>query len=106
MLSDVDCPYCGKGQDICHDDGFGYEEGELHQQSCVNCDKDFGFYTSISFDYEAQKVECFNGVECEWKETQRTVVEGAYDITHFRCVYCDRSKMVRNDVKKTHQSWR
>lgn len=27
---DVECPYCGKGLDIDHEDGYGYEEGVTH----------------------------------------------------------------------------
>jgi len=29
-MDDVDCPYCGESQEICHDDGFGYSEDEDH----------------------------------------------------------------------------
>ena len=28
--SDIECPYCGKGQDVCHDDGFGNAEDVAH----------------------------------------------------------------------------
>ena len=54
-MSDVKCPYCGKDQEINHDDGYGYEEDEIHQQQCVSCDKTFKFTTSTSYSYE---VEC------------------------------------------------
>ena len=46
---DVKCPYCNKGQDINHDDGFGYEEDAIHEQDCISCSKIFAFTTSISF---------------------------------------------------------
>ncbi len=26
-MKDINCPYCDAELDICHDDGFGYEEG-------------------------------------------------------------------------------
>lgn len=60
-MSDVDCPYCEKPQEICHDDGYGYEEGVDHSQECVDCGKTFCFTTSISFNYEAEKAPCLNG---------------------------------------------
>ena len=59
-MNDITCPYCGAEQDINHDDGYGYEEGVLHQQNCVECDKIFGFETSISFYYEATATPCLN----------------------------------------------
>lgn len=51
-MSDVKCPYCDAEQEINHDDGYGYEEGEEHEQHCYNCEKEFKFTTSISFNYE------------------------------------------------------
>jgi hypothetical protein len=60
-MNDIECPYCGAGQDICHDDGFGYEEDLRHEQECGSCGKTFVFTTSISFYYEAAKADCLNG---------------------------------------------
>lgn len=51
-MSDVQCPYCGTEQEINHDDGYGYDEGTEHEQSCPTCNRDFKFTTSISFSYE------------------------------------------------------
>lgn len=59
--SDLDCPYCGEGLEICHDDGFGYEEGRRHEMECYKCGKSFVFTTSISFYYEPEKADCLNG---------------------------------------------
>ncbi len=50
IQSDVKCPYCGADQEINHDDGYGYEEGEEHEQECV-CGEVFIFTTSISYTY-------------------------------------------------------
>jgi len=50
-MSDVKCPHCGKEQEINHDDGYGYDEGERHSQHC-SCGKEFGFTTSIMYCYE------------------------------------------------------
>ena len=51
-MSDVKCPYCGLEQSINHDDGYGYEENEDHEQTCKKCDKPFIFTTTISFSYD------------------------------------------------------
>lgn len=67
MSKDVNCPYCDNPQDINHDDGYGYEEGQLHQQQCHKCDKTFTFTTSISFYYETYESECLNEGQHIWK---------------------------------------
>ena len=58
---DLECPYCGAGQEVCHDDGFGYSEDERHEQECSECEKTFVFTTSIHYYYEAEKADCLNG---------------------------------------------
>jgi len=69
MTHDIECPYCGEGLDINHDDGQGYEEGINHQQQCIHCDKNFTFTTTITFSYEAEKADCLNDGEHIWKPT-------------------------------------
>jgi len=61
MTYDVECPYCGEGQEINHDDGYGYEEDRLHEQGCGDCDKTFTFTTGIIYVYHSFKAECLNG---------------------------------------------
>lgn len=51
-MSDVTCPYCKTEQEICHDDGYGYDDGEYFEQECVECDREFKFTTSITFSYQ------------------------------------------------------
>ncbi len=67
MSKDVECPYCGKEQEINHDDGYGYEEDGVFQQECPYCDKIFVFTTSISFYYDVEKAPCLNGSEHDWR---------------------------------------
>jgi hypothetical protein len=62
-MNDVECPYCGAEQEICHDDGYGYEEGIAHQQECGDCCMTFVFLTSIRFYYRVEKADCLNGGE-------------------------------------------
>ena len=64
---DLECPYCETELEICHDDGFGYEEGVKHQMECWRCEKSFVFETSISFDYDPEKADCLNDGNHEWK---------------------------------------
>lgn len=61
IYDDLECPYCGHGQNICHDDGFGYDESSAHEMECYECEKTFVFHTSISFDYSPYKAPCLNG---------------------------------------------
>jgi hypothetical protein len=68
-MHDVECPYCGKGVEINHDDGYGYDESKTHNQECSHCDKTFAYSTLISFDYDAWKADCLNGGEHKWKKT-------------------------------------
>ena len=62
-MSDVECPYCGAGQEICHDDGFGYDEDSAHEMECGGCEKTFVFTTSIMFSYTPYKADCLNGAD-------------------------------------------
>lgn len=52
-MSDVNCPYCKADQEICHDDGYGYEDGGEFEQDCGDCGKTFKYTTQISFYYKA-----------------------------------------------------
>jgi hypothetical protein len=82
---DLECPYCEKELEVCHDDGFGYEEGVKHQMECGHCDKQFVFETSISFYYEPEKADCLNGNEHNYEKT-RTYPE---EFSEMQCTMCD-----------------
>jgi hypothetical protein len=69
MNVDVNCPYCDAGMEICHDDGFGYKEGVLHQQECFKCGKTFTFETSIIFHYTEHKADCLNDGNHDYQPT-------------------------------------
>jgi len=91
-MSDIKCPYCKQEQEVCHDDGFGYEEDVLHEIECCRCEKRFIFTTSISYYYSSQRADCLNGsphkfspthtfpkaftrMDCEWCGTSRELTE-------------------------------
>ena len=82
------CPYCDTEVEINHDDGYGYAEAEVYQQTCDSCDKTFVFTTSIHFHYSAKKVSCLNGGDHDYKETM--TVPRRY--TKLRCTMCDDEK--------------
>lgn len=93
-MSDVECPYCGEGQEICHDDGEGYEEGTFHQQQC-GCEKTFCYTTSMLLMYESSKAPCQNGGEHAWEPTSTTPKR----CTRMRCKYCDEERPLTADER-------
>ena len=84
-MKDMECPYCGADQDVCHDDGAGYSEDQRHEQNCWNCDKTFVFSTFISFSYTPHKADCLNGSPHNLKMSSTFPKEHAM----MRCRDCD-----------------
>lgn len=96
-MKDVECPYCGHEQNIDHGDGYGYEEDEIHDQECSECEKSFGFYTHISFSYDPIKVPCFNGADHGWVAKQSHDWGDGTTSVFYRCEHCDTTK--REEIK-------
>lgn len=96
---DIECPYCAKGQEINHDDGYGYEEGVTHQQQCVECYKYFTYTTAISFSYDAQKADCLNEGEHHWTPT---ITQPKY-FTKMRCTMCDEERTPTEQERIDHE---
>lgn len=97
-MEDVRCPYCETGQEINHDDGYGFTEDEIHEQQCGNCHKTFGFTTSISFYHEAVELPCANGGEHSFKPT----MTAPKMFTKMRCKYCEIKRPPTEEEKKEH----
>ena len=94
---DLECPYCEKELDICHDDGFGYAEGIKHQYECPHCGKSFVFETSISIYYEPQKADCLNGGSHDYQLTHTYPKE----FSKMKCSMCgDEREMSEDDLIK------
>jgi uncharacterized Zn-finger protein len=87
MREDVECPYCGKFNEINHDDGYGYEENQTYEQECEFCGQTFVYTTSISFHYHAEQAPCKNGGEHDWQPIRGFPEE--YFEYKKRCSYCD-----------------
>ena len=94
----VECPYCGEGNDICHDDGEGYDEDVLHRQECRHCDKTFVFNTRIIYSYEAARADCLNGADHRWTLTKTRPLF----FTKMRCSVCDESRKPTAEEKAAH----
>ena len=60
-MSDIECPYCKAENNVCHDDGQGYEEDRRHEMECSHCGNGFVFMTSVLYLYTPYKADCLNG---------------------------------------------
>jgi len=87
-MSEIECPYCGHEQEVCHDDGENYEEGKANEMECYECEKYFVFYTTFSVDYESKKAECLNGEGHTYKPTHTHPRERS----RMRCDQCDKER--------------
>lgn len=89
MRKDVECPYCDSWQEICHEDGYGYQENEDYEQECSECGNIFMFTTSILFCYEARAAHCLNGDAPHQYEITETYPP---EFATMRCTICGKEK--------------
>lgn len=94
-MTDLNCPYCDAGLEVCHDDGFGYAEDELHQMECRMCGKAFVFTTAILYHYSAEKADCLNGAPHEYERTHTYPKEFA----KMRCTMCGDERPMTEEEK-------
>lgn len=97
-MNDINCPYCDAELDICHDDGFGYAEGEKHQMECDKCNKTFVFETSISFYYEPEKADCLNDGNHDYKLSH--TIPNAFST--MVCSMCDDKRELTEEERIKH----
>jgi hypothetical protein len=95
-MSDINCPYCDAELYVCHDDGYGYEENVNHQMECHKCEKSFVFQTSISFYYEAERADCLNDGNHNWKKNH---TQPSY-FTKMECSMCGETREPTADERK------
>lgn len=95
---DVECPYCEKGQEINHDDGYGYAEGEVFEQQCGDCGMVYTYTTNISFSYDAEKAPCKNGEPHDLQPIRGAPAE--YFVGKKRCSVCQEDIMVDRKAHK------
>ena len=89
-MSDVTCPYCGAEQEINHDDGYGYEEGEEFEQECGSCEETFRLTTTIWFHYD---------VECQEEDHDMSPVGKKFP-NFFGCSRCSFVELRRDHQDK------
>ena len=85
---DTNCPYCDADIEINHDDGYGYEEDVLNEQTCEECNKTFTYTTSILYCYETEKAECLNGGSHKYEKTHTFPIE----YSKMRCETCSKER--------------
>ncbi len=95
-MNDIKCPYCEEWQEINHDDGYGYEEGEIYQQQCSVCEKNFTYTTGIIYVYEAEKADCLNDGEHDYQLTHTFPKE----FSKMRCTMCDDERPLTKEEKE------
>ena len=93
-MNDIECPYCDAPNEVCHDDGQGYEEGKAHEMQCCECKKYFVFHTSVSFYYSPEKADCLNGTPHRYSEWRRLWDNKAFAemLENRRCRDCDHTE--------------
>lgn len=94
---DVNCPYCNAEQEINHDDGFSYEEYIKHKMQCSECEKQFVFTTSIMYNYDAEKADCLNDGNHEYKLSHTFPSQ----FSKMRCEYCDDERELTDEERTT-----
>lgn len=94
----VKCPYCGKEDEINHEDGYGYEEEVIHTQECSHCGKTYRYLTTINFYYDVDKCDCLNeGGHHNW--FPQTVYPKS--CTRMECSICGETrKPTEEEIKK------
>ena len=92
-MSVAECPYCNADVEICHDDGYGYEEDRPHSQYCDSCGKTFAYFTSIHFSYETKKAACLNNGPHKYRKRKQYGSDGVREFK--QCDLCEhRTKPV------------
>ena len=95
-MSDLTCPYCGNEQDIDISYDYGSEEGIAYEITCDACDKDFVFYTTITYSYQSHAAECLNTGVHNYQSTITYPVE----YTTMQCVDCDATRPCTEEEMK------
>ncbi len=96
-MKDTNCPYCNKEIEINHDDGYGYEDGEVFQQECSYCYKNFTYTTSTHFYYSPEKAPCLNGEPHSWKDI--IGYPAGFQKNRHHCKNCDEIELKDSSLR-------
>ena len=97
-MSDMNCPYCGSDQEVCHDDGHGYAEDVRHEHTCKECEKTFVFTTMIVLYYTPHKADCLNGAPHKLKMSSTWPRQ----YSKMCCIHCDYERKPTDDEQAAH----
>lgn len=85
MKEKVECPYCGEDINVDTDDW--YDEDEVYEHQCEECGKYCMVCASISWSYDAEKLDCKNGLA---EHKYEDVPISSRGDTMRRCKVCDK----------------
>ena len=88
MFNNAECPYCGHGVEINHDDGYGYKQDETYEDECDHCGNIFVYSVDWSITYYTEKAPCLNGEEHKMKDV--VYFPKREDEIWKRCEYCGK----------------
>lgn len=89
MNNDLECPYCDAPNEVCHDDGEGYDEDVAHEMTCGSCQKNFVFHTSIIYRYSPERADCLNGAPHRFSQWRKLWLDSKHnEIQDRRCRDC------------------
>ena len=90
----AECPYCLTYQEICHDDGYGLDEGQVYEQGCSNCGRIFGFEVMHSIDYYTRRLPCANKKPHKWVTRPSFP---AKERSKVECVWCRATRQLTDE---------
>ena len=102
-MKDIKCPYCDAGNDVCHDDGQGYDEDVKHEMECHACGKSFVFTTAISLHYSPSKADCLNGAPHDFGEWRDLYTHEGLTEQRRPCKSCDHYERRKVTAKEEQQ---
>lgn len=95
-MKDTECPYCGNGVDINHDDGYGIIEGRTYNQECPECGKTFVYTTDYSIYYTTSKADCLNGGEHDFE----MIIIYPRHRTRMKCRHCGEERALTPEERQ------
>ena len=95
MCEEVKCPYCG--YEFEPESYYGDDESE-NIEECPNCEHYFVCQQEISVDFYAEKADCLNGGEHDWKP----IATCPKCDTKMRCTKCHQEREPTEEEKKKY----
>lgn len=94
MTDDIRCPYCGEM--IMQEPEEGFEQDVTYEAECPWCHKNFVYTVSLMISIDAEKADCLNGSEHDFKLTHTIPRE----LSRMRCTMCDLERSLTPEEKQ------